>query len=262
MNETAPKIRVLNIDFDNITLEDAVRRVMAYTQAGKTAVVVTPNPEISEQCSHDPVLLQTVQSADMALPDGIGVIYASRILGRPLRGRVTGYDLSHALLPELAHAGKRLYLLGAKPGIAEAAAEKMRALTPGLMICGTHDGYFTDDDEAVEAINAARADVVFVALGSPRQELWMQSSREKLRPCVMLGLGGTLDGFAGTTRRAPAFFIRFNLEWFYRLLRQPWRFRRMLKLPRYILRAFAARLLHRDGGAPVKPEKEKYEGKA
>lgn len=243
-----PGINVLGITYKNVTLAEAVRDVLSMTQANGTHYVVTPNPEISEACIADKRLAHAVAEADYVVPDGIGVIMAARISGTPLKERVGGFDLATALLPEMERGGLRLYLLGAKPGVAEQAANQLRARFPKLQITGTHDGYFKEDSEAVAAVNAAGADVVFVALGFPRQEYFMYDNRAALQARVLLGLGGGLDVFAGVTKRAPDVFIRLNLEWFYRLLCQPWRFVRMLKLPKYLFRAIGTRMFKRDAG--------------
>lgn len=237
-----PKVNVLGISYQNVTMAEAVRDVLAMTQANGTHYVVTPNPEISEACVENGRLAKAVSDADYVVPDGIGVIIASHILGTPLKERVGGFDLVTALLPEMERRGLRLYLLGAKPGVAGQAAQNLQKRFPALKITGTHDGYFKKDEEAVEAVNAAGADVVIVALGFPRQEYFMVDNREKLQAHLLIGLGGGLDVFAGVTKRAPDVFIRLNLEWFYRLLCQPWRFVRMLKLPKYLFRAIGTRL--------------------
>ena len=134
-----------------------------------------------------------------------------------------------------------MFLLGAKPGVADAAAEKMRERFPGLVIAGTNDGYFQDDDPVVEKINAAQPDLLLVCLGAPKQELWMQRNAPRLRVGLMAGLGGSLDGFAGTVRRAPKWMIRLQLEWLYRLLREPSRIGRMMRLPKFVFAAWRAR---------------------
>lgn len=190
----------------------------------------------------NPQLLEAVQKADYVLPDGIGVIIASRILGRPLKGRVGGFDVACALLPLLEKESLSLYLLGAKPGVAEIAAENIRQKYPALRIVGTHDGYFKDEVEVIDQISALKPDMLYLGFGYPQEEIFMLRNREKIGTGVMMGLGGSIDIFAGVAKRAPGFFIKLNLEWFYRLLRQPSRFVRMLKLPKYIIRACAARL--------------------
>lgn len=228
---------ILGIRYRNVTLQQAARDVMELAAAHESRYVVTPNPEISECCVKNSALRQAVQEADYIVPDGIGVILASRICGTPLQERVSGYDLALALLPLIEKARLRLFLLGAKPGVAAEAAEKIRAKYPQIPIVGVEHGYFSDDAAIIRRINDQHADVLFVALGSPKQEIWMHAHRQTIRTGVMIGLGGSFDVLAGRTTRAPQFWIDHNLEWLYRLAKEPSRFVRMLKLPRYILRA-------------------------
>ena len=175
------------------------------------------------------------------IPDGIGVVYAARILGRPLKGRVPGIDLASALMERMARTGKRLFLLGAKPGVAEQAAVKLQAEHPGLVVCGAHDGYFQEDGPVVEAIRTARADVVFVCLGFPRQEKWAAAHGQAAGARLYIGLGGALDVFAGKVERAPEQFQRLGLEWLYRLMKEPSRIGRMAKLPLFLVSAVGAK---------------------
>lgn len=232
------KIKVMNVWYNNVTPEEAAHEIAAL-ETGKTSIVVTPNAEIAENCFRDVKLLEAVNGADYTLPDGIGVVLASKLCGTPLKSRAAGYDTALALLPLMARSNRSLYLLGSKPGIAERAAENIKAKNPGLQICGLRDGYFNEGetDSVIRAVNESGADTVFVALGSPKQELFMYENRDKIKARVMIGLGGTLDGFAGTVKRAPELFIKLNLEWFYRLVCQPSRLPRMMKLPAFVLRA-------------------------
>ena len=144
-------------------------------------------------------------------------------------------------MEHMAKTGLRLYLLGAKPGVAEAAAARLEAKYPGLTICGTHDGYFKEDAPVVEAIRAAEADVVFVCLGAPKQEYWMVKNGPATGARLMAGLGGSLDVFAGVVERAPEAWQKLGLEWLYRLTREPRRIGRMAKLPLFLVSALAAR---------------------
>ena len=145
-------------------------------------------------------------------------------------------------MTQMGREGKRVFLLGAKPGVADAAGEKLRERFPGLVIAGTNDGYFQDDDPVVEKINAVQPDLLLVCLGAPKQELWMQRNAPRLRVGLMAGLGGSLDVFAGNVKRAPKFFQKLGLEWFYRLIKEPKRIGRMMKLPKFLLAAIGRKL--------------------
>ena len=182
----------------------------------------------------DERLRALINGADLVLPDGAGVVLASKLLKTPLKQKVAGVDFADGLLGFLAESGRSVYLLGSKPGVAELAAEKMREKHPGLIICGMHDGYFKDEAPVIEAANAAKPDVLFVCLGAPKQELFMKRHQQELTCKLMIGLGGSLDSFAGTVKRAPKWMIAANLEWLYRLYKEPKRFGRMLRLPKYL----------------------------
>ena len=241
MEAAVLRIDVLGVEFDNLTLAEAVDRAQALAGGEGFHYVVTPNPEIVMTAQKDPAFQKVLSGAGLVLPDGIGVIKAAAILGRPLKERVPGIDVAAALMGRMAGSGTRLFLLGAKPGAAEAAAEKLRAAYPGLQICGTHDGYFQDDAPVVEAIRAARAEVVFVCLGAPKQEFWMARNGPETGAKLMLGLGGVLDVFAGAVERAPERWQRMGLEWLYRLIREPSRIGRMARLPLFLVQAYRAK---------------------
>ena len=241
MEAAVLRIDVLGVEFDNLTLAEAVDRAQALAGGEGFHYVVTPNPEIVMTAQKDPAFQKVLSGADLVLPDGIGVIKAAAILGRPLKERVPGIDVAAALMGRMAGSGTRLFLLGAKPGVAEAAAEKLRAAYPGLQICGTHYGYFQDDAPVVEAIRAARAEVVFVCLGAPKQEFWMARNGPETGAKLMLGLGGVLDVFAGAVERAPERWQRMGLEWLYRLIREPSRIGRMARLPLFLVQAYRAK---------------------
>lgn len=233
---------VLGIGFDNVTQDEAVDRAMALIAAGGSHYVVTPNAEFVQMARGDSRFRDLLNQADLVLPDGIGVVYASKILGRPLKGRVPGVDFAAALCGRMAREGGRLFLLGAKPGVAELAAAELKQRYPGLQICGTHDGYFQEDGPVVEEIRTAAADVVFVCLGAPKQEQWMAAHGAACGAKLLVGLGGSLDVFAGQVKRAPETWQKLGLEWLYRLIKQPSRIGRMAKLPLFLVSAAGARL--------------------
>ena len=228
------KTDIMGIAFDNVTMPEALERAKAILAGDKTCYAVTPNAEIAYEAIHDESLRALINEADLVLPDGAGVVLASKILKTPLKQKVAGVDFADGLLGILAESGKSIYLLGSKPGIAELAAEKMREKHPGLIICGMHDGYFKEEAPVIDAVNAAGPDVLFVCLGAPKQELFMKRHQSDLTCRLMIGLGGSLDSFAGTVKRAPKWMIAANLEWLYRLYKEPKRFGRMLRLPKYL----------------------------
>ena len=233
---------ILGVAFDNVTMAEAVDRAMALLEREGPHLVVTPNAEIVQQARSDPEFAALIAQADLVLPDGVGVVYASRILGRPLKGRVPGVDFAGALMDRMAKLNKRLFLLGAKPGVAEEAARRLAGQHPGLIVCGTHDGYFQEDAPVVQAIREAGADVVFVCLGAPKQEKWAAAHGGETGARLLVGLGGSLDVFAGQVDRAPESWQRLGLEWLYRAIRQPSRFKRIAKLPGFLLSAVGARI--------------------
>lgn len=236
------RTEVLGVEFDNLNMEAAVDKAFKLMEQRRSAYVVTPNPEIVWMCRDNSALKESVAAADLVVPDGIGVIYGAKILGTPLRQRVPGIDLGTKLFERMPASGKTLYLLGAKPGIAEMAAENISKQFPGIKICGTADGYFKDDAPVIEKINKAAPDLLLVCLGAPKQEIWMHSNASKLNVGLMMGLGGVLDVFAGTVQRAPESWQKLGLEWLYRLIKQPSRIKRMIKLPMFLFAAVGARI--------------------
>ncbi len=228
------KIDVMGLKFDSMTMDETLSRAEALLRGDKAAYVVTPNAEIAYEALHDGQLREMLNGADLMLPDGAGVVLASKLLRTPVKQKVAGVDFAAGLLGVLERNGQSLYLLGGKPGIGELAAQKMLEAHPQLRIAGIADGYFRDEASVIEKINASGADALFVCLGAPKQERFMVQHRQELHVHLMAGLGGSLDAFAGTVQRAPAWMIRLNLEWLYRLIREPKRFRRMLRLPKYL----------------------------
>jgi len=241
MRGTCLKTSIMGVEFDNITMQEALDKAEKILSQEKACCVVTPNSEIVYEAMHDPELRDLLNRAELVLPDGGGVVLASRILKTPLKEKVAGVEFAAGLLEILSRRGQSLYLLGAKPGIAELAAQKMREQHPDLIIAGIQDGYFQDEQLVIDRINEAKPDVLFVCLGAPKQEQFMERHRLDLHVRLMAGLGGSLDSFAGTVKRAPRWMIRMNLEWFYRLLKEPWRFGRMLRLPKFLFAVLRAR---------------------
>lgn len=233
---------VLGVGFDNVTKAEAVDRALELIDAREGRYVVTPNPEIVMLAKENPALKEALAGADIVLPDGAGIVKGAAILGRPMKEKVPGIDFACGVMARLAERGGSVYLFGAKPGVAEAAAETLRTKFPGLVISGTSDGYFSDDGPIIEKIKDAAPDFLLVCLGAPKQELWMAKMSGKLPVGLMVGLGGSLDVFAGTVKRAPEAWQKLDLEWLYRLLKEPRRIGRMMKLPLFVIEAAGERL--------------------
>lgn len=202
-------------------------------------IVATPDTTAVMRAQRDPLLKAAYRRAGLVTPDGVGLVWASRLLTaeEPLPERITGIDLALELCRRARERGYKLFLLGGRPGVAELAARRLEERFPGLRVVGCHHGYFTDDSESeiIGRINATEPEVLFVGLGVPRQELWMLKNGERLKPAVLIGVGGSFDVLSGRLRRAPQLLQRAGLEWLWRLLRQPWRLPRVLTIPRFLL---------------------------
>lgn len=229
------KIHILGVKIDNVSMDEAEEIVWQWMDGERNHMIVTPNPEIVYLAYHNENFRKVLNSADMTLPDGIGVVYGAKILGTPLKERTPGYELCCRVLSGLAAHKKSVFLLGGKPGVAEQAAQNIVRDYPGAKVAGVCDGYFKDDEAVIEQINGSGADFLMVCIGFPRQETWIAKHRDKLNVKVCIGAGGSVDVLAGTVKRAPAFFCKTGLEWFYRLMKQPWRLGRMMNLPKFLM---------------------------
>lgn len=236
------KTEILGVRFDDLTQQEAAQRGRQLLEEDKFHYVVTPNPEFLLAAEKDPEFRRVLNAADLVLPDGIGVVYSAKILGTPLKERVPGIEFAEAMLSALNEMGGRLYLLGAKPGVAEEAGRRICARYPALVLCGTHDGYFKDEQAILPEIAAAKPDLLFVCLGAPKQEKWMARWGQHTGAKLAIGLGGCLDVFAGNVRRAPEQWQKLGLEWAYRLKKEPKRIGRMAKLPLVLVKAAGQRI--------------------
>ena len=242
MKPTAHKVNILGIDFEPINIHDARERIrnMLSTEGVKT--VYTPNPEFLERACKDKRLRELLRSADMLLPDGVGITLAARLKGTPLPCRITGIDTAQWVLSYAARHGLSVYFLGAKPDVAYRAAENLQKCFSGLRICGTHHGYFnkhpksSDNAQILARINSLSPDILFVCFGFPEQELWIAKNAKNipsLRLCM--GLGGCFDVWSGDVPRAPKFMQSIGLEWLWRTLREPRRLRTVAHIPKFLI---------------------------
>ncbi len=224
------RVVILGVAIDDVLMDEAIAAVARFIGEGGPHQIVTVNPEFVMEARRNRPFRRVLAAADLATPDGFGIILAARWLGTPLRGRVTGIDLTERIAAEAAQRGWSLFLLGAAPGVAERAAAALQRANPRLRIAGCYAGSPRPADEPPirERILAARPDVLLVAYGHPAQDLWIARNQPLLRVPVAIGVGGTFDELAGVVPRAPALVQRLGLKWLYRLIVQPWRWRRIM----------------------------------
>jgi N-acetylglucosaminyldiphosphoundecaprenol N-acetyl-beta-D-mannosaminyltransferase len=236
-------VQILDIPFVNKTKDDIVNDLYnQYLKEEKKAFVVTANPEIVMHARADTDYLYTLSKADYIIPDGIGVVIASRLKKQPLIERVPGFELMEELLALSNEHPIRVYIVGAKPEVLEKAVVNVKRKYPNLHLVGYHHGYFEDDnEEIIHEIQESEPDLVLVALGFPRQEKWIKENMTRVRKGVFIGVGGSIDVLAGHVKRAPVIWQKVHLEWFYRLLQQPSRWRRMVVLPQFIFHVLKSR---------------------
>ncbi|MBQ9598792.1 MAG: WecB/TagA/CpsF family glycosyltransferase, partial [Clostridia bacterium] len=223
------KVNILGVKVDMVTISEAADLIMKFMGEAKFHSVFTPNSEIIMQAYRNPEFAELLNRSDLLTADGIGVVHASKILKKPIKERAAGFDIAKQVLEKMNYTDHKLFLFGGKPGVAEKAAENLKKEYPELNIAGTRNGYFKEEDEPdiVEEINASGADMLFVCLGAPKQEQWIDRNRDALTSVrVAMGIGGSLDVFAGTVQRAPEIFCKTGMEWFYRICKEPWRAKR------------------------------------
>ena len=240
------RFNLLGAKVNKVTQSEAIEQIGAFIASGQPHYVVTANAEIIYQASQEPKMLQIINEADMVTADGSGVVWASNYIGEPLAERVTGIDLVHAICAQSEALGWKIYILGAAPGVAEQAVLKILEQYPKCHIAGYHHGYLQGDDEAnvLAHIKQVQPDVLLVAMGAPRQEEWIRAHMEGLSIPVSMGIGGSLDVISCNLKRAPKWMQKLSLEWLYRLLIQPSRWKRVLALPKFV---FAVRKAHKKG---------------
>ncbi|GAB6931789.1 WecB/TagA/CpsF family glycosyltransferase [Calditerricola satsumensis] len=228
-------VSILGVSFSDRTMDETVALLVRAVEDGRTVHVVTANPEIVMQARRNPDYAAAVRGADLIVPDGVGILIGARLLGRAIPERVAGYDLLHRLMAEADRRRWRVFLLGATPEANEGALRALQRQYPGAVYVGHHHGYFGPDEEeaVVRRIEDARPHLLFVSLGVPRQELFIARHKHRFTG-VCMGTGGSFDVLAGKVKRAPLLWQRLGLEWLYRLIQEPWRWRRMLDLPRFL----------------------------
>ena len=213
------KIDILGVNFDNVSMDEAVNICDEFLKKDKGNLIVTPNPEIVMRAKDDDEFKNIINTAELVIPDGIGIIKAGNILGTPLKERVAGFDLICNLLEKYKNGNATFYFWGSKPGFADEAKENMEKKYPNIKILGAHTGYFKDDEEKeiIEEIRALKPDILLVGTGAPKQEKIINKYKDEGFFKIGIGCGGSIDVLAGRVKRAPKLFIKLHLEWFYRL---------------------------------------------
>ena len=237
-NDHFDTVDMLGVSIDQITMIETLSVLEKWVGENNNRLkqICTVNPEFVMCARKDTQFLTVLKNADLRLADGIGLVVASRLYGKQLPERIAGSDLVYELARQCEQHGWRLFLLGAAEGVAELAAEKLRTLYPKIKIVGTFSGSPdpAEDEQLVSLVNASEADVLYVAFGAPNQDKWIARNQARLSSVKLaIGVGGSLDFISGTKKRAPRFFQRLGLEWLYRLWQEPWRWRRMVALPKF-----------------------------
>lgn len=235
------KVNVLGVLIDSVTMDEAVAQITTFVEEKGPHLVVTANPEMVMGARSDQLLEEILQRAQLVVADGVGVVWASRMLGKGVPQRVPGIELMESVLAQAAELGWRVFLLGGEEGVADKASDAMREAFPGLNIVGTHHGFFGPGDEEetlLQTIKDSNPHVLLIALGVPRQEKWAAAHLAELKIPVAMGVGGSFNVWAGVDKRAPLWVRKIHLEWLYRLIRQPWRIGRVMVLPKFVVLVF------------------------
>lgn len=231
------RLEILGVGIDKVNSQQALEQIGAFIASGQPHQIVTANAEIIYQASKNEKMRAVINNAQMVTADGSGVVWASRQLGEPLEQRVTGIDLVNSICEQSAKDKWKIYILGSAPGVSATAAVNIRDKFPGCNIVGTHHGYFNakEEKQILAELEQLKPDVLFVALGAPKQEYWIADHLAELGIPVGMGIGGSMDVLSGNVKRAPKWMQKMSLEWLYRLLIQPTRFKRVLALPKFML---------------------------
>ncbi|KIY23886.1 MULTISPECIES: WecB/TagA/CpsF family glycosyltransferase [Mesobacillus] len=235
------KENYLGVDVTPYNYEEIITDLRERMKAGQQSTIIAVNPEKVMAAEKNEELRQLINSATYQIADGVGILLASKMKGGKISSRVTGVDMMDRLIRFAAEENHKVFLYGAKEEVVTAAKQKLEEKYPRLVISGYENGYEKDQDKIVKNINASEAELLFVAMGSPKQELWIRENMGKLNVKVFQGVGGSFDVFSGKVQRAPLLFRKLGIEWLYRLLKEPKRFKRQLALPKFLARILTAK---------------------
>nr|WP_255552580.1 WecB/TagA/CpsF family glycosyltransferase [Lactobacillus sp. Sy-1] len=233
MNDKLKTTSILNVSYINTNFTYFLQIIQARINQRENTFIATVNPEIAYYAHQNPKYQSILSSADFVTPDGIGIIKASEMIGQPIQERITGFDIFKALLEWGSQNNKSAYFAGAKPDVINDLKVVLKSQYPGIKISGIRDGYFKSDQEVASEIKDQQPDMVFLALGSPKQEAFIAKYRH-LNNGLWIGLGGSFDVLSGNVKRAPQFWINHHLEWLYRLIKEPSRLPRIMIIPKYL----------------------------
>ncbi len=230
-------VKILDVRVDKVNNDEAYNVFLNLFNSGNCSTIFTPNPEIIMKAIEDKELKKAISDADLVIPDGIGIIYASRIQNLGIDERVAGIEFMEKILTFCNNSSRSIFLFGGKADVAKKAGEFIKKKYPKIEIAGYNNGYFEENEELkiIDRINEAKPDVLFVALGAPKQEKWIYKHRKILNTHIAMGIGGSLDVWSGYVKRAPQLFINLHLEWLYRSIRYPSRMGRLLLLPKFLI---------------------------
>lgn len=237
-------VDIVGIPVDAINMAEAIEKIKQFLNEEKVHTVYTPNAEIIYAAQTDSELKAILVDADLLVADGAGVVLASKILGVNLPEKVSGIDLVRNSFNIKIDRKIKYFFFGSKPGVAETARDSLLRAYKNIEVVGCRNGYFSKENEPeiIEQINSSNADILLVALGAPRQEKWIQEHKAELKTKICIGIGGSLDVYAGVLKPAPEILRRNGFEWAYRLYKEPWRFKRMLNLPKFVMFVVGVRL--------------------
>ncbi|HOG63014.1 MAG TPA: WecB/TagA/CpsF family glycosyltransferase [Sedimentibacter sp.] len=240
------KLSIMGVRINNISMNEVLKLAEQKIKNDEKYIIYTPNTEIIMMCQKDEEFLNIMNKSNINVPDGVGLIYAGKIKKFPLKEKVAGYDLSINLLKMADEKGLKLYAVGGRPGVAEAAMQNVQKKYPGIKIVGAHHGYFKgthlgkfgheEEIAVIEDINRHKPHILFVGFGAKKQEQWIEYNKDLINANIIIGNGGTLDGLAGIVKRAPDIFINLGLEWLYRLIKEPKRITRQIVLPVFMFK--------------------------
>lgn len=233
-----PKVTIFGVPVSRMNMRNTVSYLANAIEQRKPHQVITANPIMVMAALDNPAYMAMMKRAELIVPDGTGVVWAANYVGQPVAERVAGFDLMHELMKIGEPKGWKVYALGASPEVIEAAAARIKQLYPGIHIVGVRDGYFgaEQDAQVIKQIRQANPDILLVGRSADTQEPWIDRYKQELGVPVMMGVGGSFDVLSGKLKRAPVLFRKFRLEWFYRLLQEPWRYKRMLTLPKFAVK--------------------------